>query len=514
MAPGSQAAVDVPAGRSGGKILKARRIAVRKTPYDRPISHQPQPQPPLLQPESPSWISGLVFPAKFVAGGASKILSSFWNPKSWSAPSSSSTDSDSESEDDSEDNENPPDRVIELNQQKGHLSQKSETLHLVEQLLMLEQYSREECDRLIEIINSRVVDYSMREGVDAGPSMTHGWTNNETPDSRSQAILEAKKWVAEKKFRSGSKSDLDNGLYALKSVTTPQPTEGEAGSPVDVAKSYMRARPPWASPINHNNSLSPSPLAADLFKEGTLYSSGGGISFSSAKRDYLSAGSWNIQDEIRRLRSKATEDMLSSNRSLKLASSMLEHDTLKHSLPNDKSLERDEPITLETLKSVDEIVNLAAEEGTVGLSDMRTTQIDLPTETLPTMPILEQYQTKGTDSIEMLDGQDAAANKSHDTEQNIRPSGEGNKIEKKEDGRQSDERNLDQESHGIDYVIADVVVDNNCYLMTESTEIPLVHNSQDSSNTNNDHTKAADGTTENRAVTRASRQSRRGKGRA
>ncbi|KAI3728181.1 hypothetical protein L6452_16813 [Arctium lappa] len=515
MAPGSQAAVDVPAGRSGGKILKARKTAARKTPYDRPTSHQPQ--PPLLQPESPSWFSGLALPAKFVAGGASKFFSSFWNPKSWSAPSSSSSsssDSDSESEDDYEDNENPSDGVIELNQQqKDRSSRKSETLHLIEQLLMLEQYSREECDKLIEIINSRVVDYSMREGVDAGPSMTRGWTNDETPDRRSQVILEAKKWVAEKKYRSGSKLDLDNGIYALKSVTTPQSTEGEAGSPVDVAKSYMRARPPWASPINHNNSLTPSPLAADLFKEGTQYASGGGISFSSAKRDYLSAGSWNIEDEIRRLRSKATEDMLSSNRSLKLASSMLEHDTPKHSLANDKPLsiiERDEPITFKALKSVDEIVNLAAEGGTTGLSDMRTTQIDIPTETLPTMPVLEQYQ--GMDSVEMIE-------KPHhtvpsDNEQNIGPSAEGNKLEKKEDGRQSDERNLDQESDGIVYVKADVVVDNKCYLMTESTEIPLIHNSQDSSNTNNDHAKAADGTTENRAVTRASRQSRRGKGRA
>lgn len=96
MAPGSQAPADVPAGRSGGKILKARRIAARKTPYDRPTP--PQPEPPLLQSESPSWLGGLVFPAKFVAGGASKILSSFWNPKTWAAASSSSSsDSDSES---------------------------------------------------------------------------------------------------------------------------------------------------------------------------------------------------------------------------------------------------------------------------------------------------------------------------------------------------------------------------------------------------------------------------------
>lgn len=34
--------------------------------------------------------------------------------------------------------------------------------------------------------------------------------------------MEAKKWVAENKFRSGLKSGLDNGNYALKSLMTPQ----------------------------------------------------------------------------------------------------------------------------------------------------------------------------------------------------------------------------------------------------------------------------------------------------
>ena len=36
------------------------------------------------------------FPAKFVSGGASKLFSSIWNPKSWASHSSSS-DSDSDS---------------------------------------------------------------------------------------------------------------------------------------------------------------------------------------------------------------------------------------------------------------------------------------------------------------------------------------------------------------------------------------------------------------------------------
>ncbi|KAL4570280.1 hypothetical protein LXL04_025932 [Taraxacum kok-saghyz] len=312
MAPGSQAPADVPAGRSGGKILKARRTAARKTPYDRPTP--PQPEPPLLQSESPSWLGGLAMPAKFVAGGASKFLSSIWNPKSWATASYSSSDSDSEPEDDSGDDENPPDTSTELNQ-KENSSQKAEILHLVEQLLMLERYSREECDKLIDIINSRVLDYFIRDAANAGPSIIHSKTNN----NETEAIMEARKWVAENKVTSGKKPDLDNGLYALKYIMTPQGTE-EEGSPVEVAKSYMKTRPPWASPLKHDNSPSPSPLR-DLFKENTPYS-------PSTKRDFLSSGSWNIQDEIRKVRSKASEDMLNSHRSMKL---------LEHSMENNKS---------------------------------------------------------------------------------------------------------------------------------------------------------------------------------
>ncbi|KAK1438264.1 hypothetical protein QVD17_04070 [Tagetes erecta] len=487
MATGSQPLADLPAGRSGGKIMKDKRIASRKTPYDRPTPPQPQSHDPQ---QSPNWLNGLVSPAKFVAGGASKILSSIWNPKSWSTHSSTSSDTDRDSGDDSGEEENPSNGVMELSKKKS--PQKSETLHLIEQLLVLEQLSREECDRLIEIIKSRVVDYSTREGADAGPSMIHSSSNNETSDIHSQAITEAKKWVAENKVRSGIISDLDNGSFALKSVMTPQAAEGEAGTPVDVAKSYMKARPPWASPINHDKSLAtPSPLAADLFKERSPYS-GGGISFSSAKRDYLSAGSWNIQDEIRRVRTKATEDLLNSHRSVKLALSTLEHDTSKPSSANETSINvagRIEPINLGTPKSVDEVVNHAAEGSNPIISDSRTAQNDLATEALPshhTMPVLEQYQ-------------------------GIRSDNKQNGLEKEEVTPRSDERNL---GHGNNSVANDInQADNNCFFMTESPDIPVVSNSQDSYNTNDQSptTKKKDAITGNQAVTRASRRKGRGK---
>jgi hypothetical protein len=89
-----------------------------------------------------------------------------------------------------------------------------------------------------------------------------------------------------------------------------QATEDGAGSPVDVAKSYMRARLPWGSPAANNLDFR-SPSSARV--QGTpLPYSAGNFSSSKLKRKSGSNQSWNIQDEIRKVRAKATEEMLKS----------------------------------------------------------------------------------------------------------------------------------------------------------------------------------------------------------
>ncbi|GKA65321.1 protein CTR9 [Tanacetum coccineum] len=60
-------------GRSGSNILNYKRTTTRTTLYDRPQ----QPPPP---PGNPNWLTGLLYPIKFVAGGARKI---FGDAKSW-----------------------------------------------------------------------------------------------------------------------------------------------------------------------------------------------------------------------------------------------------------------------------------------------------------------------------------------------------------------------------------------------------------------------------------------------
>ncbi|THG00911.1 hypothetical protein TEA_001314 [Camellia sinensis var. sinensis] len=353
---------------AGGKILRNRRIAAPKTPYDRPT---PAPTPSRAPPQNPNWLSGLIFPtSRLIATGATKLLSSVFGPNTSSSSSSSGScpssgpwlilmlllfsrqfqercsilddvslrlgmsnnrrggakdklaslvanrqkvhfllDSnegldggfivvggnlDSLSilvkcgtciylEDDiDDDNDNyhiQSDGVDELNKSKFSSSEWMLT------------FTREECDRLIKIINSRVIDDStIEEGQDARlggiPSRTigNGVYNTSCTDSRdlcSKAVMEAKQWLEEKKVASSSKLDLDHGICALNSVVLPQVTKGGLGSPVDMAKWYMQARPPWASPSkDYVEFRTPSPMGREILKEETPFIAGNALSSS------------------------------------------------------------------------------------------------------------------------------------------------------------------------------------------------------------------------------------------
>ncbi|KAH0935927.1 hypothetical protein HID58_013044, partial [Brassica napus] len=262
--------------QSGGKIVRPRRTAVFRTPYDRPTPRDPSQQ-------NPSWISKLVYkPARIIASGAGKIISSVVFSES---SSSSSEDEDSSS------GMHPLDLVNAQESTFHKLSSK----RVIEQLLMQETFAREEGDRLIDIIKERVSVPTSNEG------MHNGLTNDvNVGEMSSKAVMEAKRWLEEKKSANG------------------------AGSPVDVAKSYMRARLPWGSPSANNSIqsfghhhqqghhflivLEPYPLP---YSSGTLSSSKEQwLSQSYLKRRSRSNPSWNIQDEIRKVRAKATEEML------------------------------------------------------------------------------------------------------------------------------------------------------------------------------------------------------------
>ncbi|GMQ02622.1 hypothetical protein CsSME_00048757 [Camellia sinensis var. sinensis] len=444
---------------AGGKILRNRRIAAPKTPYDRPT---PAPTPSRAPPQNPNWLSGLIFPtSRLIATGATKLLSSVFGPNTSSSSSSSGSCPSSEDDID-DDNDNyhiQSDGVDELNKKNGTTSEligcfrkeprltlgKSETKHVIETLLMQETFSREECDRLIKIINSRVIDDStIEEGQDARlggiPSRTigNGVYNTSCTDSRdlcSKAVMEAKQWLEEKKVASSSKLDLDHGICALNSVVLPQVTKGGLGSPVDMAKWYMQARPPWASPSkDYVEFRTPSPMGREILKEETPFIAGNDLS-SSKKMYSLASGSWNIQEEIRRVRSKATEDMLKTPSSTKIdmSSFALEPKSFQKSLLSGKTeLGRGDKVNdlnlLPATKSIDVSSELVAGVTTcqgLPVSVVEMTQDSLRNADLSSQPVMfSSAQNQDSEAIWTVEGEEPAASKSPNLalEQDLRSS--------------------------------------------------------------------------------------------
>ncbi|XP_023524140.1 protein KAKU4-like [Cucurbita pepo subsp. pepo] len=359
--------------RTGGKIVRARRAWSRKTPYERPGLSNLGPG------GNPSWISRFIFsPTLTIASGAGKFLSSVFISES------SSSSSDSDSEDDVEDDVHDDNRVFQgngvkksgttemVNSFRDFPPEKKDSKRLIEQLLMQETFSRAERDKLFQIIESRVVECQSIEGEAAG-RLTE--LSNKAVDSDdggsavcSTAILEAKTWLNEKRLGllgSSSPLELDHGPCTLNSTMLPVGNDEETGSLVDVAKSYMRERPLWASPSANNFEFkSPSPSRLQLFKEETSFSvSGNPLSSSKIKRESPASGSWNIQEEIRRVRSKATEEMLRSRSSAKLDWSSFASDYKGNlsSARSDYSKIHSEDKTQHAVQSIDKSINWSAD---------------------------------------------------------------------------------------------------------------------------------------------------------
>ncbi|KAK0571459.1 hypothetical protein LWI29_016323 [Acer saccharum] len=400
--------------RSGGKLVRARRAAGPKTPYDRPTAtFSPNPSY-----ENPNWLSRLIYsPTRMIASGAGKLLSSvFTTDSSSSSSSASGSDDIDDDNDDNDDDEissqetnaikknGTAETIMHIRSEYQPMVEKSENKRMIEQLLMQEIFSREECDRLIRIIKSRVIDSHMIGDAEnkSLSELPRGIVDSDSnmPEFCSAAVTEAKKWLEKKKSGSNSKSTLDLGPCTLNTAMLPDFTEGKAGSPVDMAKSYMQTRPPWASPsTSHIGYRSPSPTGMQLFKEETPYSLGcSSSSASKMKRDSSVSAKWNISEELRKVRSKATEEMLRSLPSSKIdwSSFALGHKNVSNSVVADDIEARMRDKMQTWTKSIDASLNLATGVTTsYGFPVSQVTQDELQNEALTPNPatlITEQNQ--------------------------------------------------------------------------------------------------------------------------
>lgn len=222
---------------------------------------------------------GLISPASKMITGAAKMISTVFFPDS---PASETSEDDSDDDDDDissqgddiSDQKGPGSEVKEDSQLNV---QKNDVKLAIEHLLSKVTFTRDECDKLVKIIESRVVEFP-------APNIS---------DRCNSAIMEARKWVEEKKTESYSKFDKD------------QVTEEELGSPVLMAKSYMKSRPPWASPTASLIGFkSTSPTEMYPSKEDTHALS----SSKDLKRSSLAIDMGNTLDGSKRVRFRAAED--------------------------------------------------------------------------------------------------------------------------------------------------------------------------------------------------------------
>ncbi|CAL5024999.1 unnamed protein product [Urochloa decumbens] len=265
---------------------------------------------------SPGWLSGFV-------SGAKRVISSVLL---FSSPEETGS-GEEEEEDDEEGNGLNSDENEDVLDAQGAIVPYSESKLAIEQMVMKETFTRDECDKMVELIKSRVIDPMFRKAREYGspeetPSRNAGIGHNFTgvwrsfkhdqdfsksvplssmrpgsfspgsplqasPELCTAAVTEAKKWLEEKRQGLGLKPE-DNEKCTLNTDMLTSGIDSDIGSPVDLAKSYMQSLPPWQSPFLGSQKFNTSP---------SKYSSS--LSKVTTKEDYLS-NFWKKLEESRR----------------------------------------------------------------------------------------------------------------------------------------------------------------------------------------------------------------------
>ncbi|CAO2036832.1 unnamed protein product [Urochloa humidicola] len=266
---------------------------------------------------SPGWLSGFV-------SGAKRVISSVLL---FSSPEETGSGEEEDDDEEEEGNGLNSDENEDALDAHGAIVPYSESKLAIEQMVMKETFTRDECDKMVELIKSRVIDHTFLEAREYGspeeiPSRNAGigqdftgaWRSlshdrnflksvplssmrpgsfspgsplQASPELCAAAVTEAKKWLEEKRQGLGLKPE-DNGTCTLNTDMLSSGIDSDMGSPADLAKSYMQSLPPWQSPF----------LGSQKFHTSTSkYSSS--LSKVTTKEDYLS-NFWEKIEESRR----------------------------------------------------------------------------------------------------------------------------------------------------------------------------------------------------------------------
>ncbi|KQJ85075.1 uncharacterized protein LOC100846879 isoform X2 [Brachypodium distachyon] len=278
---------------------------------------------------SPGWLSTIVTGAKRV------ITSVLFSSQEETASAEEEEEEEEEEEDGEEESGNEDAR-----DSHRAIVPYSESKIAIEEMVMKETFSRDECDKMVKLLQSRVVDSKLPEAYEygtpkeiptrdasAGNDFTGAWRtlnrNRNIPESSpfssigcgnfspasplhaspelcNAAVTEAKKWLEEKRQGLGTKPE--NGPCTLNTDMLNSDFEFDKGSPVDLAKSYMQSLPPWQSPLLGSRKLKTPPSGGVHFND-----EGKSKFFSSTKvttkDDFISSSNfWENLEELRRSR--------------------------------------------------------------------------------------------------------------------------------------------------------------------------------------------------------------------
>ncbi|XP_074591257.1 LOW QUALITY PROTEIN: protein KAKU4-like [Curcuma longa] len=328
----------------------------RRRPEETP---PPPPSPHAAPPGNAGggWLANIVY-------GAGKLVSSVFGSDS---ASSSSYCCSLEEETDGNSNE---DENVSLDlRQSEQLNDKLKTSYLVndsmegsivilkevgsksaiEQLLLQETFTRDECNKLIKTIESRVVDdhsaevdpcrlpkdmsdmvvskditypqsyqplhpsgdlpkstYSPSVLKSLSPTSCTCQEDDTFPDS---AIRKVNRWLESKRSSSSSKTAFDHRPSTLHMDMLQSDLEGLC--PVDVAKSYMRSLPACQSENIDTSMYKTTPSRGMSSCNDRTNSTSYHPSPSSKKRNYLTSTTGKKVDQNRRVRPKSTYNLLS-----------------------------------------------------------------------------------------------------------------------------------------------------------------------------------------------------------
>ncbi|XP_050369418.1 nuclear pore complex protein NUP1 [Argentina anserina] len=262
------------AAGAGGKLKKPPSRKPPPTPYARPPTN-------LAERGKRRWLSSVVDPAyRLISGGATRLFTSFFSPASSAnaLPAPNVRRHDDEEEDAEieqnasgvEHNVDPNNRVTRTEEAgpsragnssndgsgfQGHSSNLSDESGLseIEQLLKGKQFSRDEVNRLMEIIQSKTVEL---------PTVVHGKEklgNTAGGEAKGPVVIH----TVPKVLSRDTQEERSKAIWGT-STHLPQSSRREevGASPIDIARAYMGSR---TSDIDdravlHSNDIASTPF--------------------------------------------------------------------------------------------------------------------------------------------------------------------------------------------------------------------------------------------------------------